>query len=97
MDKRDKKIRQSLQMVMLRLKDNEAFQRVEIETPTEDQVFIVDPLNSQMLRSQQGKQLSTAELPGFLADAMADADRGSIRFIERGTLMTVTVTANDAK
>ena len=61
MDKRGQKLRQSVQMVLLRLQDNEAFQRVEIETPTEAQVFVLDPLNPRVLRSQQGKQLSPSE------------------------------------
>ena len=83
MDKRGQKLRQSVQMVLLRLQDNEAFQRVEIETPTEAQVFVLDPLNPRVLRSQQGKQLSPSDLPEYLAAVMARAERGSIRFVER--------------
>lgn len=97
MDKRGQKLRQSVQMVLLRLQDNEAFQRVEIETPTEAQVFVLDPLNPRVLRSQQGKQLSPSDLPEYLAAVMARAERGSIRFVERGTLVTVTLLPNDVK
>jgi hypothetical protein len=97
MDKRAEKLRRSLQMVMLRLKDNEVLQRVEIETLNEEQVFVADPLDPQILRSEQGIQLSLEELPGFLAGVMANAERGGIRFIERGTLVTVAVIANDVR
>lgn len=97
MDKREEKLRRSLQMVMLRLTDNEVLQRVEIETPKGDQFFATDPLDPQVLHSDQGTQLSLGELPGFLAGVMANAERGYIRFIERGTLVTVAVLANDVK
>lgn len=97
MDKRAQKLRQSLQMVMLRLSDSEVLQRVEVETPKGVEVFKAEAATPNTLRSEGGRQLPLNELPRFLAEIMEGVEKGSIRFVERGTLLTLAVLAQDVK
>ncbi|MDD4657698.1 MAG: SAM-dependent methyltransferase [Eubacteriales bacterium] len=97
MDKRAQKLRQSLQMVMLRLSDSEVLQRVEVETPKGVEVFKAEAATPSTLRSEGGRQLPLNELPRFLAEIMEGVEKGSIRFVERGTLLTLAVLAQDVR
>lgn len=97
MDKRAQKLRQSLQMVMLRLSDSEVLQRVEVETPKGVEVFKAEAATPNTLRSEGGRQLPLNELPRFLAEIMEGVEKGSIRFVERGTLLTLAVLAQDVR
>lgn len=97
MDKRAQKLRHSLQMVMLRLSDSEVLQRVEVETPKGVEVFKAEAATPNTLRSEGGRQLPLNELPRFLAEIMEGVEKGSIRFVERGTLLTLAVLAQDVR
>ncbi len=97
MDKHAQKLSQYLQMVMLRLSDSDILQRVEVETPKGVEVFKVEAAQPNMLRSEGGRQLPFVELPRCLEEIMQAAEKGSIRFVERGTLVTLAVLPNDVK
>ena len=97
MDKRAQKLRQYLQLVMLRLRDSQDLQRVEVETPKGVEIFKAEAAQTNMLRSDRGRQLLLAELPGILAEIMRGVEKGNIHFVQRGTLVTLTVLAQAVK
>jgi SAM-dependent methyltransferase len=97
MDKRPKKIEQALELVMLRLRDSEYLQRVEIDAKDQVQVLRVESEEPGMLCSEGGRRLPLAELPRFLAEVLQGIDRARVRFVERGTLVTMEILASEVK
>ena len=95
MEKRAQKLQQSLEMVMLRLRDSIVFQGVEIETPAGVESLTVEGPNG--LLADTGKHFSFSELAAYISRQMTDAETGSIRFHERGALVTIEVLANDVR
>ena len=83
MDKRAEKLRQCLQMVMLRLRDSQELQRVEVETPKGVEVLKPEAAEPNMLRSDWGRQLPLAELSSILAE-YAGCGKGKHPFCRTG-------------
>lgn len=94
MDKRGKKLEQTIQMVMLRLQDKE-LQRVEVQA--NDKKIVLKAQADPEILAGEGQQVSLAELPGYLVKSMTGVGRGLIQFVERGTVVNLDVLAKDVK
>lgn len=88
MDRRENKLRQSLVLVMARLGDSQGLQRVEIERAEEIEVLTV---GEDQLQSTRGNKVPLKELPLYLEELFTGAAKGSIRFIERGAVLTLSI------
>ena len=95
-EKRTSKLRQTLQMVMLRLKDSEVLQRVEIQINDRVETLQAQPESPDLL-DNKGKKLPLHQLPAYIQERLTGVSRASIRFVERGTLVTIDLLANDVR
>lgn len=93
MERRGSKLRQCLALVMARLGDGQGLQRVEIESPAATEVLIVE---GDQLQGAGGKKLPLPALPLYLEELFNEADKGTIRFVERGTLLTIAIKGREA-
>lgn len=96
MDKRGKKLHQTIEMAMLRLKDNDLLQQVEIKAGQRELVLKVDPEQPTMLQGG-GARVALPELPEYLVAQVFTEARASIRFVERGTTVILDLLSNDVK
>ncbi len=96
MDKRGNKLHKTLQLVMLRIQDSDNLQRVEIKAGDISLVLKVDPDQPQVLQSG-GTKAPLRDLPTYLATMVQKEARGSIRFVQRGALVTVELYPRDVK
>lgn len=96
MDKRGNKLHKTLQLVMLRIQDSDNLQRVEIKAGDLSLVLKVDPDQPQVLQSG-GTKVALRDLPTYLATMVQKEARGSIRFVQRGALVTVELFPRDVK
>lgn len=93
MNRRRNKINQCLALVMARLGTGAGLQRVEVETPDGISVLTV---TGETLKGAAGHQLPLAGLAAYLVNTFEGVKKGGVRFVERGVLVTVVVTENDA-
>lgn len=91
MDKRTEKLRQSLALMVLRLKDNQLLQRIEIETPRGGNELSVSAGCPGLLRTDGGKEVPLEALAGYLERELQGTEKAWVRFVERGALVTLKV------
>jgi hypothetical protein len=94
-EKRTQKLRQTLQMVMLRLRDNDVLQRVEIQVNDQGEAWQVQPDGK--LIDQRGKELLLKDFSTVIETRLTGVQRATVRLVERGTLVTIELLANDVK
>lgn len=96
MDKRGNKLHRTLQMAMLRIQDSDTLQRIEIKAGERSLVLKVDPDQPQLLHGGEAR-VALKDLPSFLGTLVNAEARGSIRFIQRGTLVNLELFPRDVK
>lgn len=94
---RENKLRQSIEMVMLRLKGKDLLQHVEIKLGDCSHTLKVMAEAPEVLQTEQGTKVPLAELPRYLEQLCTGAERGSIRFMERGAVVTLDLLGGDVK
>lgn len=94
---RTTKIRRTLDMAMLRLQGSDTLLRVEIVLGDKVYILQVLPDAPDTLVSEQGTKMPLDQVPQYLEQLVGETDRGSIRFVERGTIVTLDILGNDVK
>lgn len=94
---RTTKLRRTLDMAMLRLQGSDTLLRVEIVLGDKVYILQVLPDAPDTLVSEQGTKMPLDQVPQYLEQLVGETDRGSIRFVERGTIVTLDILGNDVK
>lgn len=96
MDKRINKLNRSLSMIMLRISGKETLRQVEIKIG--QKISTLTALSdSDSFRTEKGTNITLADLPRYLEEMCSGAERGSIRFVERGAVVTLELLEKDVK
>lgn len=95
MERRGQQLEKQLALVMLRLQTSEVLQRVEIEAGANSETLTAET-EPGWLRTAAGR-LALAELNCYLCKAVAAAATGSIRFVERGAQVVLTLRPGEVK
>lgn len=97
MNARNSKLRQVLQMAVMRLQQQDTLRQVEVDLGEKTLVYTPEPDRPCVLRSADGKAVELAGLGRQLEQLLADKPRAEVRFVQRGTMVTIDVLPREVK
>jgi len=96
MDKRNQKLRNMLQMALLRLKEKDTLKKIELSWGENKEIIEVDSKNPLQLIFQE-QTFKREFLPQFLEKKLENKERAEIKIIERGTVIKLSLLPSDVK
>ncbi len=96
MQKRNQKFKNSLQMVLLRLKDRVTLKKVELYWEGEKEILPADKKNPGYLLASNTR-LPLEQLPQYLEKKLGNREKATVKIIERGSTVKLELLPGDVK